>query len=288
MGGASGAGGSSAGNAGASGGTLACDAPLVACGPKCVDLASDDANCGACKASCPTGICQSGGCVGAAAGHRVALGLDFSQKAPDSAEQLLGSAVFLGSNTTGGHWRVLGLDPFASPSVANVDGVLAARAASHGIADLKVTHAPDAATFLSTITVKKINAVLFYDQPTAPPASLGALGAAVGAAVDTFSRAGGVVVLLTGGEGRNEMWALASAAQILPASGFSPFAPAISQLDCGAPLDPLTLGCGPFSASVGAGTWDVASGGAADSDWNVVLLEQGTKKPVGMHRAVLP
>src|SRR5262249_53552512 len=42
----------------------ACEPPLEACGPKCIDKFSDENNCGMCGNVCPSGICQAGKCVG--------------------------------------------------------------------------------------------------------------------------------------------------------------------------------------------------------------------------------
>ena len=287
-GGSSGGGGASgaaaAGTSGAGGGApLTCAMPLVACGTKCVDLTSDDAHCGSCKAQCPTGICQGSACVGAAPAHRIVLG---SSVAPPAVEAriLLGNAAFLGSATAAGHWHVLGFDAFASTSVSLVDGVLVDRAASHGISDLKVVHTKDVPLFLATMAASKIDAVIFYDAPNAPAGSLGAAGAALATAMSAFR---GVAVVITGGEGRNEMWALAAQAGLFPVTGFTPFpaAPPKATLDCPAPLDPLAVGlAGSFPASPLAGSWDLPPGG----DWDVVVRDHASEKPVVAHRAFLP
>jgi hypothetical protein len=47
-----------------------CDEPMVVCGDRCVDLATDPHNCGACDKACltPEEVCQDGACVGAHTG----------------------------------------------------------------------------------------------------------------------------------------------------------------------------------------------------------------------------
>jgi hypothetical protein len=45
-------------------GACVCTAPLTACGPRCVDLTSDDTACGSCTKACPNGSsCTSSACV---------------------------------------------------------------------------------------------------------------------------------------------------------------------------------------------------------------------------------
>ena len=283
---ASGAAGSGGGGAGG-GVSIECMDPLSECSGTCVDLSSDDNHCGSCTTLCSTGVCQSGECFGAALGHQILFGMDLAKVPGNEVEErkLLGNAVFLGSSNTSGHWRAVGFDPFGSPSVTAVDSMLAIQAIAHGATDYKLAHAKDTATLLSALSIKKSNVVVFYDQPKAKGGDMLALGGVLAGPLDAFSRAGGVVVVLSGGQGSNQMWAFAQQAGLFPVTGFSVLA-SNAVLEGDAPLDGLSVGIAmPFAAPLFTGAWLFETSG---EDWDVVLRDQGTKAPVVLHRAVLP
>jgi hypothetical protein len=73
-------------------------APLVACGDRCVDTQIDPLHCGECDFVCPSGLCESGECVGAPIGHVALLGFNYANVATGSQEaHVLGNGVFLSS-----------------------------------------------------------------------------------------------------------------------------------------------------------------------------------------------
>jgi hypothetical protein len=278
--------GGASGNGGSSGApAIVCDAPLVACGSTCADLQTSDLHCGDCNTHCSTGICTLGACVGKALGHEVLVGMDF-QKIPGNEVQprnVLGNAVFLGAANAGGHWRVTGFDPFTSPSAKAVDSALTIRAPQLGITDLKVSRVSSVEKLLPLLTVTKSNAVVFYDQPKAPGGALASMGVATAAALDAYAHTGGIVVVLSGGQGTNEMWALAASAGLLPATAFDPFE-GTTVLDGVALLDALSAGVSfPFASPANAGAWSVPPG-----QWSIVVHDQATLGPVVVHRGIVP
>ena len=288
-GGAGSSGSSGSGGGGGAGGSVAieCIDPLSECSGTCVDLSSDDNHCGSCTTHCSTGICQSGECFGSALGHQILFGMDLAKVPGNEVEErkLLGNAVFLGASNTSGHWRAVGFDPFGSPSVTAVDSMLATQAIAHGATDYKLAHATDTATLLSALSIKKSNVVVIYDQPKAKGGDMLELGGVLAAPLDAFSRAGGVVVVLSGGQGSNQMWAFAQQAGLFPAIGFSVL-PSTAVLEGAAPLDGISVGIAmPFAAPLFTGAWLFETSGG---DWDIVLRDQATKAPVVLHRAVLP
>jgi len=92
-----------------------CEEPLVDCSGSCVDLNNDSKNCGACGRVCPSAICQGAECIGAAAGHIIAICMNYRQTAADSQPTaLLGNAVLLPLTD---NVRILAYDGYAEPTV---------------------------------------------------------------------------------------------------------------------------------------------------------------------------
>ena len=263
-----------------------CAAPLTLCGGTCVDVAHDALHCGSCEGDCSLGVCELGVCSPVAVGHQILFGMDFS-KIPGNhtgERRMLGNAAFLGVSSAGGHWKVVGFDPHASPTVPAVDGMLKSEAPSRGVTDLEIVHLDTVAAMLATVSPAQANVVVVYDQPKASVGELSALGAELAVSLDAFARAGGVVVVLSGGLGANEMWAFATEAGLFPTTGFHVL-PGASILDVTAPLDALCVGVAtPLAAPVSAGWWELPSGG----NWDVVLSDHVTQKPLVVHRAVPP
>lgn len=287
--GASGAGGDagSSGAAGTGGSGSTCPDPLVACGGACVDLASDEVNCGACFAMCATGVCQSGGCVDASVGHRVLIGVDFASVPAWHTEEkkLLGNATFLGAAFGGGSWRVLGLDPFSSPSASAVDAAVLAQASPHGVTTLSSTRVATTAAFLAGLSKKQVDVVLVYDQSTAPTGALAELGLAVKSTLGAFTKAGGVVVVLAGNKGPREMWAFAAAAGVAPTNGLASVVTPSSLIDA-APGDAVGQGVATFfSASPNAVTWTFPDPGPVAT---TVLKAKSNDGAVIVHAVVDP
>ena len=283
---ASGPGGSSAASVGGSSGGEPCLAPLRLCGAACVDVATDALHCGSCASDCSLGVCQLGVCSPLAVGHQILFGMDFS-KVPGNhtgERRMLGNAAFLGVSSSSGHWKVLGFDAHASPTVPAVDGILKAEAPTRGVTDLQFVHVASVAAMLATLAPAQANAVVLYDQPKASLGELAKLGAPLGLALDAFARGGGLVILLSGGLGANEMWTFAAQAGLFPVTGFHALEGG-ALLDGSAPLDALSVGIAtPLAAPISAGWWDLPAGG----DWDVVLADHASQRPVVVHRAISP
>ncbi len=161
-----------------------CSLPLTDCGGVCIDTTSDPDNCGACGLVCATGLCQASACVGAIAGHVVAIGHDYS--ATDAAmSRVLGDAVGLvtGQFTRIGYWR----------GSSSLEGGQAA-----AVAGLAQTSRTAWSTELGSIdagSVSEIDTVVIEPQQGSGD-DAEAAGSAAAQSLQDFVAAGHVVVVL--------------------------------------------------------------------------------------------
>lgn len=190
-----------------------CEPPLVECGGRCVDTNIDPLHCGRCFNECPSGICQGGMCVGANVGHVVMACMNYGVISQNAAQtRLLGNVVFLPpSNPV----RILAYAEYApAASSDRVDQVIAwagqARGRTH-----EITEVTDEADVVADLNIMDYDVFLVYDQPSAPAGALAAVGAAwqSSTVLESFARAGGVVLVLSGGGG--EMDELLTSADLL-------------------------------------------------------------------------
>jgi hypothetical protein len=184
-----------------------CDAPLSRCGALCVDLQSDPANCGHCGNACESGICAQGTCLGATAGHLVAIGHDLTNNTP-ATRRLLSNAVFLPLSDP---VRVLTFDEKTSATAkAGVEDAIATMASATS-RHYELTSASSlAVTFLLSVS----DVFVIEAQPAASNSSLIKNGTTWSAALRQFLKRGGVIVLLEGPGGSND-----GTFQILQAAG---------------------------------------------------------------------
>ena len=98
-----------------------------------------------------------------------------------------------------------------------------------------------------------------------------------------FTKAGGVVVVMSGGGGVNEMWKFVASANLLDVTGFA-VTPLPAMLVDQDPTDAVGQGvANMFTAPFGTGSWVTATPSGIP-----VIGELGTNKPVVVHLAVLP
>jgi hypothetical protein len=202
-----------------------CDPPLVDCNGECVlapdAYLSDPDNCGKCSNSCPSDICQNGKCVGARYGNIALLCMDLNSAMTDSGpSDLLGNAVFTSPTNP---VRVLAYTRGASPAaVSKVHGLIRAEGATRG-RDVVITEAPAVATVISDLNTTDFQVLLVHDldQAAAGAAASTATDWESGSTLSSFTKAGGVVIVLDGSDGRGEMHELISAANLLVGSGLT-------------------------------------------------------------------
>ena len=193
-----------------------CTPPLVDCGGSCVDTTSDPDHCGACSNQCPSGICQASQCVGASPGHVVVLCMSFEQNSQASPQTaLLGNAVFLPVTNP---VRILAYGEHSPNPIENKVDQAIGWAATAKNRTAQLTHVNAAAQVTAQLDKQSFDVLLVYDQTGAPSGALAAAGTAWAAAIGTFVKAGGVVVVPTGGGGTGEMGQLLTNAGLLAVS----------------------------------------------------------------------
>ena len=78
--------------------TLVCPGGQMACSGRCVTLASDPDNCGACATPCSSGVCSASTCQTPGAGRLVLIGHDFAATSTGPSN-LLGNAVLMAARS---------------------------------------------------------------------------------------------------------------------------------------------------------------------------------------------
>jgi hypothetical protein len=181
-----------------------CELPLVACADECVDLSSDPDNCGACGRVCASGICSAGSCVGALAGHIVAIGHDYRDHNA-AMRRVLGNAAALAAGTDLAIARIRGSAVAAAHTGTR-------QALASGLAVLgRDWHEVNAVDGLAGIDVAVIEAQLGDGDVSA---SLGAMWAP---SLDGVLQRGGVVIVLEGASGVSFRFAAAAALYVASA-----------------------------------------------------------------------
>lgn len=196
---------------------LICDDPLKACAGQCVDFNIDPLNCGSCGNVCESGICQGGMCVGAQSGHVIAACMDYQTAAPGTPQTtLLRNAVFLSDAAT---VRILAYTEYAPPSArAKVDQAIGFASTNPVVRPFKITALDKFSNATAALSISKYEVFLVYDQTAAPAGQMATVGAAwhANSVLDSFASAGGVIVVLSGGN--SEMDQFLSASQLLDVS----------------------------------------------------------------------
>jgi hypothetical protein len=256
-----------------------CDAPEVLCSGRCVDTDVDPANCGRCGRVCPTGLCNGGQCVGAKAGHVVAIGHDYVGASPalQSASTVLTNSVFLPSRGT---VRILAWDSWAEPAaVASVKAILDA----DGRAYVR-SAATDSSNFKERLAIADFDVALVHDQRRAPAGSLALAGADLKDRFLSFAQSGGTIVVLDGGRGAREMPNFLSASGLLGVGGSNDASG--TELEVVEPGDAIGVGVlSPYRAPTASVRFDLLE--APSPTLKIVVRDRTRSEPVVVHRVVL-
>ena len=264
----------------------ACVLPLQECNGQCVDFNIDANNCGSCGHVCPSGICQGGMCVGANVGHVVLACMNYQTPANNTPQTaLMGNAVLLPLRNP---VRILAYTQYASAgSRAKVDQDIGLAAAARG-RTYTIKPLANFMTATASLDIAAYDVFLIYDQNVAPPGQMATVGAAwqTSLVLDSFTRAGGIVIGLSGGA--TEMDQFFSASSLLDVSAQTSVTGAM--LYNRAPADAMgTNVISPFLAPVDSCTFTTSVVPDADTIF-VVRDEPGPAagKPVVVHRVIEP
>jgi hypothetical protein len=272
------AGGGGAGGAGGTG--TGCEPPLELCAGECVDLQTDASHCGSCDNECPTDICTDGLCTGGAVGHVVVIGMDFHQVGV-SSRKLLGNAVFLPLHEP---LRLLDYREHSpTQQIGHVDAAIASEATARGRSVAR-TIAGAASAVPPLLSDDSYDVLLVHHQPMAATGELGQTGALWAPAIETFTAAGGVVVVLATGAGTSEMAELLTNAGLLETSGFASItgSPVYNQ----APGD--VIGLGVLSPFLAKATTSILQTSEQPSASLAYVVTSADGEAVVVHRLVLP
>lgn len=272
-----------------------CIAPLVECNGQCLDpdsFNSDPDNCGRCGNKCPSDICQSGKCVGARYGNIALLCMDFNSAMSTSGPTtLLGNAVFAPAKNP---VRVLSYTRGSSAAAVNrvhqvIDWAGGARGRS-----AEITEAKTADVVTGSLNINDFDVFLVHDLDQAKPGEPAAAATTweSGSVLSSFGRAGGVIVVVDGGDGIGEMNQLINAGKLLDPDGKVTIDSQTELLNeqvwNNAPFDVLGVNViSPFLGTSHTCTFDIT--GKIGSDTILVLGDDETGgSPVAIHRVIAP
>lgn len=271
-----------------------CIPPLVECQGQCVDpesYNSDPDNCGKCGNACPSDICQAGKCVGARYGNVALLCMDFNSADPTSSPtQLLGNAVFSSPTNP---VKVLAYTLGATKAAVNrVNQVIAWGAPPLRSAEFTEAKTVDAVTANLNITDYQVLLIHDLDQAVSGEPAAAATKWKSGSVLSSFAKAGGVIIVLDGGDGTGEMNELINAGNLLDPAGQVSI---IGQTEItgeqvwnNAPFDVLGSNVvSPFLATSHTCTFDTAAKAAGDTIF-VLSDDEAGGLPVAIHRVIAP
>lgn len=154
------------------------------------DTTSDPNHCGACGNVCESGLCYSGTCADATAGHVFVIGHGYATS-NGALDRALGHAIFATERNPVRVLAYVGGAPaqLVSGADAAINRIAAAR--NRTWTKTAVTSSADIATNIANADV-----VLVYPQPQASDAYLDALGQEWSLRFDNFARSGGTIVVL--------------------------------------------------------------------------------------------
>jgi hypothetical protein len=272
-----------------------CDPPLIECQGQCVDpdsFKSDPDNCGSCGHECPSDICQDGMCVGARFGHIALLCMDFGASASDSGPAtLLGNAIFV---PTANPVHVMSYTRGASVAAINRTNNLIGVAAGVRMRQAQITDAKTVEAVTKNLNINDYQVLLIHDLDQAQPGDPAAAATAWASAsvLSSFARAGGVIVVLDGGDGTGEMNQLINAGNLLDSAG------ALSingqtditsqQVWNNAPFDVVGVNVlSPFLGNSHTCTFDTDATPSASTIF-VLTDDEAGGLPIAIHRVIAP
>ena len=272
-----------------------CDPPLIECQGQCVDpdsFKSDPDNCGRCGHQCPSDICQDSMCVGARFGHVALLCMDYGSAAQDSSSTtLLGNAIFV---PTANPVRVMAYTRGATAAAVNRVNTLINGAGKARNRNAEITEAKTVDAVTSSLNINDFQVLLIHDLDQAKPGDPAAAATtwASASVLSSFSRAGGVIIVLDGSDGTGEMNQLINAGNLLDSAGSLTINGqtdiTMQPLFNNAPFDVVGVNVlSPFLGTSHTCTFDTNATPSASTIF-VVTDDEAGGLPVAIHRVIAP
>jgi hypothetical protein len=275
-----------------------CEPPLLECQGQCVEpesFNSDPDNCGGCGNACPSNICQAGKCVGARYGNIALVCTDFNSAAFDSgAATLLGNAVFLPPINP---VKVMAYTRGATAAAVNRVNQMINAVGAQRNRNATISEATTVDTVTADLNIMDFQVLLIHDldqAPTGDPAAAATTWESA-SVLSSFAKAGGVIIVLDGGDGTGEMNELINAGNLLDPTGTVGISGQTDVTDQqvwnNAPFDVLGSNVvTPFLGKSHTCTFDTAAEGSADTIFVLTDVpdEEGTGSPIVIHRVIAP
>ena len=273
-----------------------CDPPLIECQGQCVDpnsFNSDPDNCGSCGNQCPSDICQDGKCVGARFGNIALLCMDFNSATKvSSPTTLLGNAVFMPQTNP---VKVLAYTRGASAAAVNrVNTVIGWAADLRGNKTADITEAKTVDAVTANLNIMDYQVLLIHDLDQAKSGDPAAAATTWESAsvLSSFAKAGGVIVVLDGGDGTGEMHELINAGNLLDPSGKTSISLqtdiTLQQVWNNAPFDVLGANVlSPFLGTSHTCTFDTTATASSETIF-VLSDDEAGGNPIAIHRVIAP